>query len=47
MGGIFKTPPSWSLSLALSLASAFPLIDDLGGNVFADRGHFLSHIVLS
>ena len=32
VGGIFKTPPSGGLLLALSLASAFPLIHDLGGD---------------
>ena len=32
VGGIFKTPPSGSLLLALSLATASPLIQDLGGH---------------
>ena len=32
MGGIFKTPPSGGLLLALSLVSASPLIHDLSGD---------------
>ena len=47
VGGIFKTPPSGGLLLALSLAGAFPLIQDLGGDDFADRGHSFSHIFIT